>query len=96
MYRPKLRLFDVPPVGSREVTGFVCTADGTGIARVDLPVYPAHPKGEALAATRKALGLGLRDAADRLGLRPSQVSGLEHGSLRVVDWDEAFARLRGA
>jgi len=95
MFKAKLRVIEVSPTGTRATTGFVCTRDGTsGVATVDLPIYPPSLDGERFAATRKRLGLSLRDAADRLGLRPTQVSGLEFGRVTLDDWQAAFKRLQ--
>lgn len=47
--------------------------------------YPPNEGGKRLASRRKGLGLTLRDAAIRLGLLPSTLSGLEHGRM-AGDW----------
>lgn len=50
------------------------------IYEVRIPVYDAS-QGEQVRAKRKALGLGLREAAERLKLRPSRLSELERGEI---------------
>lgn len=57
-----------------------------------LPVYPPSPRGEALRAARIAAGLTLRHGARLLGISPTQLSGLQEGSLVLAseaEWDEA-------
>ena len=49
-------------------------AVGLRLARPDYPQV-----GEAIRARRQALGLSLRDLADRLGVTPSLISQIERG-----------------
>lgn len=74
----------VAPVGERAAVGFVTRSSGCGLARWVVPVYPARARtaGEELRAARIAAPyLTLADAARRVGLRASEVSGLETGRL---------------
>lgn len=53
---------------------------------VDSPTYPRSVEGEELRRLRvHEADLVLREAAKRLGLSPSELSGLERGSLTFVE-----------
>lgn len=85
----------VQPVGTRKATGFVDRTDGTGgVESWDELVYPPHPEGESFRGLRRSLEISIGEAARRLGIKPSEVSGLEFG--RVVPragWEQLRARL---
>lgn len=93
-----MRILDVEPIGSETSNAFW---DGTdengnhigGFGPIERPVYPASPNGKRLRQRRIDLGMTLREAADKLGCRPSEVSGLEFGRNTVDDWDALFAKL---
>jgi hypothetical protein len=84
----------VEPCGTRTVYGHVNRGDQPHTwGPIEVPAYPPSPNGDRLRARRVELGLGLRDAATRLGLAPVELSGLERGSYTTDDWDAAFAAL---
>lgn len=91
----KFRLRVVEAVGSRKSTAFVDYADRSksGVEQVEVPVYPSSPDGERLRAVRIERELGLRETAEGLGIRPSELSGLEMGRLSC-DWPQLMAALR--
>lgn len=51
---------------------------------ITLPIYPEHG-GTALREARVRAGVGLRDAARRIGMSATTLSGVEAGSLRFAD-----------
>src|SRR5512145_375873 len=76
-----IALVEIPPVGTQEIMALVCTSErGCGLRPVECNVYP-EPEFN-LQEYRRVRGLGLRQCAKLLGLRASEVSGLERGSLR--------------
>lgn len=93
---PPLALIPVAPTGSHESVAFVNPPPPTGgLQRVTVQDYPPSPCGEALLNTRLGFDLGLRAAADVLGLRAVDLSALEHGraTLSADDWCRAWAAL---
>lgn len=89
----------VESTGLRQTTALVCTARGCEVQPVTLDTYPPSPRGERLRALRVELGLGLREAARALGVKASELSGLEFGRARLADeaeWDRAEAMIREA
>ena len=63
-----------------------------------LPCHALNPAGLVLRILRKTLRLTLRDGADLLGMRVSDLSGLETGRKRPVDakaWEEIARKLAG-
>jgi hypothetical protein len=64
--------------------------------KIEFNEYAPYPDGKRLRDCRRGLGVTLRDAARELGLRPSEVSGLERGSKvldRGIDMDHVIAVL---
>jgi hypothetical protein len=94
-YEAKLLLDPVTPIGTRRASGFASFTDGTsGAHEWEEAIYPPHPEGREFAAFRIALGMSLRETARRLGVNPSEVSGLEFGRFVPRDgWDALRARL---
>ena len=64
---------------------------------VHAPAYPPPPLGDELRERRKLSGIGLRAAARRAGIRPSDWTALETGAMvphDERDWTEVlFAAL---
>lgn len=79
-----MKIIDVEPAGRKKGMAFVECADRSqsGLREVEYPVYPDSSLGRALRVTRQANGIGLRKAADILGITAMQLSGLEGGSMR--------------
>lgn len=76
---------------------FVTRTRGCTLEEVRRAVFRVSPSAEKLAAKRKELGVGLRDAASRLRLRAVELSGLEHGRLvpaDPADWTTLLAMLQ--
>lgn len=94
---PPLVIIPVEPVGSHESLAFVNPPPpGTcGPTQVTVKDYPPSPCGEALFHTRLGFDLGLRAAAEVLGLRAVDLSALEHGraTLSADDWCRAWVAL---
>lgn len=90
---------DIAPIGTRPTAAIVCRSGGRGgPMMVDVDVYPPNPEGEALAGHRRDLGIVLRKAAATLGLSPSILSAIEHGSKRFAnpaDYERAKVALSG-
>jgi hypothetical protein len=90
----------VEPSGTRRTVAFVTLTGGKcgGLQEVELPEYPESTRGERLRQRRVSLGLSLGVLSERLGITPSQLSGLEYGrnTLSEEDWalvlDEADTR----
>jgi hypothetical protein len=77
---------------------FVSRGRGCGLEEIVMPRYYLAREAQAFAALRKRLGLGLRDAAVKLGIRAVELSGLEHGRLVPEDpsaWAELARKLEG-
>jgi hypothetical protein len=88
-----IKLTPVAPVGSHRSNAFVRATTGCTYREIEVLDYPPSPDGERLRALRQSLDLSLRDACQRLGLRPSELSSLEHGRA-TTDWAEVERRLR--
>jgi hypothetical protein len=91
--------FTVRPVAPARNDGtgaaFVDYADGSGefVQLKGQPVYLRTTSAHEFAFARKEADLRLRDAATLLGLRPSEISGLESGSLEFTEpemWTKAM------
>jgi hypothetical protein len=62
-----------------------------------MPTYFISSEAIALSALRAELGIGLRDAASKLGIRAVDLAGLEHGRLVPEDsnlWETMIRALR--
>lgn len=93
---PPLAIIPVAPVGSHESLAFVNPPPPSGgLQRVKVTDYPPSPRGEALLLTRLGFDLGLRAAAEVLGLRAVDLSALEHGraTLSADDWLRVWCEL---
>lgn len=95
-----ITVVDAPILGERETVAFVTRAGRCGgVERMVTLVRPPSPNGDRLREVRTRLGLSLGQAADALGLRPSELSGLELGAKVPVGeraWDRIFAALAAA
>lgn len=82
-----LRLIPVAPIGTRDVF--------YGEMRDRVDVYPPHPRGVTLRTTRRAFDIGLKDAAQVLGMHPADLERIEHGeaTLSAEDWCRAWQTL---
>lgn len=93
-----MRLREVAPARHERTAAFVTRERGCSYEEVRRPMYRLSQGAHDLAALRKKLGVGLRDAAIRIGVRAVELSGLEHGRLEPEDPDgwskilEALAR----
>lgn len=88
-----IRPFKVKPVGSGLAFG-----DGPDFAGfIEVPRYPRSQRGEALRARQIALGLGLMEAAHRLGLTVVEYSAICRGSMTLSDedWNVAMLLIEG-
>lgn len=82
----------VAPVGTRTVEALMH-------GRCAMQVYPPSPWGDAIHMARKASGIGLRDAAARVGITAAELSAIEIGCARIVeedDYADVLDRLLGA
>jgi len=89
-----MKLREVGPIRHDEASAFVTTTRGCEFRSLTIPVYP--PPAVDVRGIRRAAGLSLGQVAQRLGLRPSDVSGLELGRLEPVEpggWDAVRAAL---
>ena len=86
MTTPRICIRHVAPVSTRRGCAFVTRESGCGVEERDFHVYPESERGERLRRERVAAGLYLGEAARRLGLSASELSGLERGR---YDTDEA-------
>lgn len=84
----RLVLSPVEPTGRTKQRAFI----GGVIVELENDVYP-DVGGFALRSERRRLCVGLRAAAARLGIRVSELSGLEFGAL-TCDWELAMQLLR--
>lgn len=89
---------EVQPIGTERAVGLAMRSTPGGGRRcafmdTELPSYPESPEGAELRRLRvHDADLTLREAAKRLGLSPSELSGLERGSLTFVEpggWEYA-------
>jgi len=84
-----MKLVEATPLRHERTAAFVTRTSGCSLEDIRRPVYARTPEAERLHAARVARGFGLRDAALALGLRPIELSGLEHGRLvpaSTEDW----------
>lgn len=87
----------VPPCGMKSSIGHANTGPDSSRhawGEIQIPDYPPSPRGRALKNLRTRLGLTLREASRRLGLRVVEYSRLEYGAAVVDNWDEAERILR--
>lgn len=81
------------PIGRSEAPAFVDYADGSGaLTMVSMPNYSESDRaaGAAFRAARIAGGRSLSQAATLFGRRPAEISGIEHGRLRIEPLDDAL------
>ncbi len=76
------KLINARPVGTSRGVAHINMGDNPHrFQEVELPIYEKTSVGLRLRAMRKALGLNLMEASRRVGIRPSEVLGLESGRL---------------
>lgn len=92
---PKVAVVPNTPIGTRETLAFVTRESGCGVETLKLDVFSDEDRarGEALRERRVAAGLCLGQAADFLGLRAVDLSGLERGRMRFADPEAAEAAI---
>lgn len=79
-----------------------CGRGRAGVDRIGAPIFPRAAVGLGARLRDERVNgrqgyLDLREAADRVGLTPRELSALERGEMTVDahDWDELLRRLRG-
>ncbi len=87
-----MKLKKAVPDGFRRGTAFVSRERGCSMEEVRVPVYHVSLEACLLVELRKARGLGLHVAANKLGIRAVELSGLEHGRL-VPEEPSAWKRM---
>ncbi len=85
-----MKLIAATPIEYKRGTSFVTRARGCGIEDVRVPSYRISVEARGLAELRKQLGLGLRDAAIKIGIKAIELSGLERGQLVPSDEKDWF------
>lgn len=89
----KLQIQKIDAIGKRMCPAHLNTGENTHFwGEIPVDVFPPCPDGKAFQTHRRELELTLADAAKRLGLAISQVSGLERGEY-VCDWELAVEML---
>lgn len=92
------KLKEVKPIGTSKSPAMVCTENhGCSMQETEMPVYPISSQGTIIALTMKERRIGLRDAAVRIGMTATELSGIRQGRLVFESQDEfeqALACLR--
>lgn len=92
-----MRLREATPIEHRRSAAFVTRTRGCGLEDVRTPVYVVSVEAKGLLELRKQFGLGLRDAAGKIGIKAVELSGLEQGRLvpeGAADWMKMAEVLR--
>jgi len=89
-----MRLREATPRTHVRAPGFVTRSRGCGLEDIRMPLYDVSPEAHALSALRKEIGLGLRDAASKLGIRAIELSELERGRLVPENWSKILETLK--
>lgn len=91
-----MKLIPLPLRPAGKTVAFVCTATGGGLAEVDH--YEGTEEGDQLRAQRVAVGLGLREAARRVGLSVVDLLRLETGraTLSPENWRALLEKMGAA
>jgi hypothetical protein len=76
-----MKLREATPLEHRRGTAFVSRERGCGMEDVRTPVFNVSIEARGLLELRKQLGLGLSEAANKIGIRAVELSELEHGKL---------------
>lgn len=87
-----MKLKEVPPTGYSRGPAFVSRSRGCTLEDVRVPCYSRCPEARDLYDLRRDRGIGLRDAASKIGIRAVELSGLERGSLVPENRDD-WARI---
>lgn len=87
-----------PVVRMERVGAFVCGGPRSGFQVVDQPVHPAEivVQGQVVRDLRVGLGKGLREGAKLAGLSAVELSNIELGRSRFLDFDAAMSALQAA
>ena len=89
-----LVLIPVSPIGTERARGIVTRESGCSFAEWDEPIYPDPPP-DIRTIRLEECELSMGQVARALGIRASDVSGLEHGRfIPACGWDEYRNRLR--
>lgn len=80
-----MKLREALPVGHRRGPAFEMMSRGVSLEELRTPVYAVCAEARALSSSRRQLGLGLHEAAIKLGVRAIEVSELERGWLVPED-----------
>lgn len=85
-----------PILHTERVGAFVCGGPGAGWQMVDQPVHPAEAvaQGQSVRSLRSGLGKGLREGARLAGLTVVELSAIELGRRRFVNFDAAMIALQ--
>lgn len=89
-----MKLREATPRTHVRASGFVTRARGCQLEDIRMPLYDVSPEARELSALRKRIGLGLRDAACKLGLRAIDLSELERGRLVPENWTKILETLK--
>ena len=90
-----MKLREATPVGYHRGAAFVTRTRGCALEDVRTPQYWVSQAALDLADYRKELGLGLSVAANKIGIRAVELSGLEHGRY-VPEEPGAWAKMMEA
>lgn len=88
-----MKLIEVQPIRYTSSQAFVERADSSsGLETMQVPVYPHSLKGRELQKRRLDNHVNLRDLGRLVGIKPSEVCGLEtgHYTLSEMDWADLF------
>lgn len=91
-----MTLIQVEPIRKESTKAFIEYANGGGYEEtVSVLRYPDSVNGQKLYEYRQRANLSIRDAIRTLGIRPSELCGLETGKfgLSPEDWIELFEAL---
>lgn len=80
-----VKLKEVASIGVTVSPGFACGGKDGGFRMLQMPEYPPHPEGEMLRDLRVSFQIGLREAADAMGVSATDLSALERGSKAAED-----------
>lgn len=85
-----------PVIRTERVGAFVCGGPRSGWQMVDQPVHPAEvvAQGRIVRELRIGLGKGLREGARLTGLSVVELSAIELGRSRFVNFDAAMSALQ--
>ena len=88
-----IKLIEQKPIGISRGMAFVTRVDGCNFEPVERPTYDCA-RGKQFRELRKSLDLTIMEAARRLDLTPTEISGIEWGRYAPADWEALEARLK--